>query len=107
MFKFLVTIAVLAQGTFAIGGPFVFWGIEPLQNVHVGALQRLNDVSLQKIYSEAEAIVVFVRNASAPTVKTENYPSFVSMLNHHPWTYLAQDVLAVEPADMNSYTEVG
>lgn len=85
----------------------MFWGIEPLQHVHVGALQRLKDVSLQKIYSEAEAIVVFVRNISAPAVKTESYPNFVQMLNHHPWTYLAQNVLDADPADMNSYTEVG
>lgn len=107
MFKLLITIAVLAKGAFAFGGPYVFWGIKPLQHVHVGALQQFSDESLQQIYSEAEAIIVFLRNASSPKVKSENYPNFVSMLNHHPWTYLAKDILAANPADKNSYTEVG
>lgn len=107
MFRFVLSIAVLAQGALAIGGPFVFWGIEPLQQVHIGAIQRINGESLQRLYSEAEAIVIFVRNASSTRLKAETYPSFTSLLTHNPWTYLAQDSLSADPADFNTYTEVG
>lgn len=106
MFKFLLGCAVLAQGAFAFGGPFVFWGIEPLKHVHVGALQRLNEDTLHRIYGKAEAVVVFVRNASSVAVTTDTYPSFTALLMRHPWSYLAQDTLAIEPEDINTNTEV-
>lgn len=103
---FVLALALAVQGATAISGPFVLWGVDSLQQLQVGPLQEISADALQALYTKASKVLVFGRNANSEPVKKNAYPKFTTLLNRHPWTYLAQDVLAIGPAEKNENTEV-
>lgn len=87
-------------------GPFIMWGREDLKNVEISALQGLDDTTLQNIYTESSAIILFVRNSSMQ-LSEENFPSFKNLLNENKYyVYLTQHWLPSDPMDYNVNTEV-
>lgn len=87
-------------------GPFVLWGRDDLKQVDLAALQRLDDKVMRNIFSEATAIVLFVRNTTSGALSSENYPGFRQMVQQTQWTYLPQHWLTSDPVDYNVNAEV-
>lgn len=86
-------------------GPFLLWGRDELQNIDVSALQSVDDRILQNIYSDASAIVLFVRNASG-RLSEENFPEFRKLVQSNSYVYLTQQSLSTNPVDFNVNAEV-
>ncbi|KAH8382279.1 hypothetical protein KR009_002673 [Drosophila setifemur] len=93
--------------TASISGPFIFWGTSGVTEVQPQALVDSSSVelSLTQLFSEAKAIVVFVRNATSRLEGTK-YPLFQNLVKSGPWTYLPQRNLAAEPFGHNANIKV-
>lgn len=94
---------IITQATFT--GPFILWGRDELKTVDTSALERIDDKLLRNIYSEATAIVMFLRNSST-SLNDENYPTFRELIGKSEWAYLPQHWLSSDPVDYNVNAEV-
>lgn len=107
MLKFLVILSsvcvLVTQATFT--GPFMLWGRDELKAIDTSALERIDDKLLRNIYSEATAIVMFLRNSST-SLNEENYPTFKELIGSSEWAYLPQHWLSSDPVDYNVNAEV-
>lgn len=106
MFRLFIVQSVICCALGSFTGPFVLWGREELKTVELSALERLDDKVLRNIYSEATAIVMFLRNASSSSLSEENYPSFKKVISKTEWAYLPQHWLTSDPVDYNVNAEV-
>lgn len=92
--------AALAEYT----GPYLFWGMPRLESLENSALNPDEEV-LKDIYSEASAVMIFLKNSSHP-LSSEHYPSLENLLADRKSAYMSQSVLIYDPTDLNMHTEV-
>ncbi|XP_055385139.1 uncharacterized protein LOC129614516 [Condylostylus longicornis] len=103
---YLIFLSLLIKDSFCnYHGPFLLWGHNNLEHENLPALEAMNERSLTLMYSEAKAIILFVRNGTSKLNK-ENFPNFSSMISQNRWVYLPQEHLPAEPVDFNSNVEV-
>ncbi|XP_062551396.1 uncharacterized protein LOC134216519 [Armigeres subalbatus] len=110
MFRFSLSAVILLGSILgpALGhysGPFLFWGVSDLKDVEVSALEALDDKFLRDLYSNAAAVVVFLRNGTAK-LNDDNFPSFRRVLEKHEYVYSAQEELSSNPLDYNVNAEI-
>lgn len=107
MFKFSVfTVINLCLCVSAkYNGPYFMWGIDSLKTVKLNGLESIDDQVLRDLYSEASAIIVFLRNCSIE-LTADNYPSLKSLTTKSPWTYTTQKWLSADPINYNVNTEI-
>lgn len=96
---------VLGSALAHYSGPFLFWGVSDLKGVQVSALEGLDDKFLRDVYSNAAAVVVFLRNGTAK-LNDDNFPSFRRIIEKHEYVYSAQEELSSNPLDYNINAEV-
>lgn len=101
----LVLLVVVNYGSCHYSGPFLMWGIEELTKLQGPSLSNVDDEALKSIYSNATAIVIFLRN-STTKLNQENFPRLSEMVGNKNWLYLPQNDLLSDPLDHNIYTEV-
>lgn len=97
----IITTTVLAN----YHGPFIMWGRKELKNIEISSLQGLDDSILRNIYSEAPAIILFVRNGTS-RLSDENFPMFQNLIKKTKFIYLPQHWLSSDPVDYNVNAEV-
>lgn len=120
-----LSVAFLASLTSAsYAGPFLFWGMDGLNDMKVPSLQgekknlkiheidltydlsiAIDDKALRDIYSGASSIVIFVRN-STTKLNHENFPKLSEIVNTSEWLYLPQKTLSSDPIEYNPNAEV-
>lgn len=129
MNKFIAfaTLSVAFLASFACAsysGPFLFWGMDGLNDMKVPSLQgkflkhekfrnvitfflysAIDDKVLRDIYSGASSIVIFVRN-STTKLNHENFPKLSEIVNTSEWLYLPQKTLSSDPIEYNPNAEV-
>lgn len=108
MLKFLtisVIFSVCALATADYNGPYLFWGLPRLESLKNSALNGLDEEILKDVYSEASAIIIFVKNSSHP-MTSGHYPSLEGLLADRKSAYMSQSVLIYDPLDLNMHTEV-
>ncbi|KAG5667297.1 hypothetical protein PVAND_015283 [Polypedilum vanderplanki] len=108
--KSKIFIAVLLSALSSLAnahysGPFLFWGVENLNNMKIPTLQAIDDLSLRDIYSKASAIVIFIRNATTK-LSYENFPELSDIISKNEWLYLPQETLSSDPLEYNINAEV-
>ncbi|CRL07970.1 CLUMA_CG020835, isoform A [Clunio marinus] len=86
-------------------GPFLFWGMENLDELKVPTLQAIDDKVLRDVYSGASSIVVFIRNATNK-LNYENFPKLSELIGKNEWLYLPQSSLSSDPLEYNVNAEV-
>ncbi|XP_001655580.2 uncharacterized protein LOC5580171 [Aedes aegypti] len=96
---------VLGSALAHYSGPFLFWGVSDLKGVQVSALEGLDDKFLRDVYSNAAAVVVFLRNGTAK-LNDDNFPSFRRIIEKHEYVYSAQEELSSNPLDYNINAEI-
>ncbi|XP_017008750.2 uncharacterized protein VhaAC45RP isoform X1 [Drosophila takahashii] len=108
----LILVATLLSVAFgscsaSIAGPFIFWGHQRVTGLQSQALVDSNsrELPLTQLFTEAKAIVVFVRN-STNRLEGIKYPRFQNLVKSGAWTYLPQRSLAAEPFGLNANIEV-
>ncbi|XP_052836223.1 uncharacterized protein LOC128252496 [Drosophila gunungcola] len=105
----VATLLGLAFGscTASISGPFIFWGHSRVSGLQSQALvdSHSRELPLTQLFTEAKAIVVFVRNSTGRLEGTK-YPLFQNLVKSAAWTYLPQRSLAAEPFGLNANIEV-
>lgn len=97
--------SVLGSAVAHYSGPFLFWGVNDLKGVQVSALQGLDDKFLRDMYSNAAAVVIFLRNGTAK-LNDDNFPSFRRIIEKHEYVYSAQEELSSNPLDYNVNAEI-
>lgn len=108
MIKFLqisLVFAVVTLATANYNGPYLFWGMPRLGALENSALNGLDEELLKEVYTEASAIMIFVKNSSHRTT-SEHYPSLENLLADRKSAYMSQSVLIYDPIDLNVHTEV-
>lgn len=102
----LLSVA-LGSCSASIAGPFIFWGHSRVSGLQSQALVDSNsrELPLTQLFTEAKAIVVFVRN-STNRLEGTKYPRFQNLVKSGAWTYLPQRSLAAEPFGLNANIEV-
>lgn len=108
MVKLIIFTAILgwlncASANYA-QGPFVLWGLDSLKSFKSSALQPVEESELWKIYSQASAIVMFLKNGSKE-MNSENFPEFNKLVHENVWTYWPQQTL-LDPHEFNFNIEV-
>ncbi|KAH8363059.1 hypothetical protein KR084_004851 [Drosophila pseudotakahashii] len=108
----LILVATLLSVAFGscsacMAGPFIFWGHRRVTSLQSQALVDSNsrELPLTQLFTEAKAIVVFVRN-STNRLEGIKYPRFQNLVKSAAWTYLPQRSLAAEPFGLNANIEV-
>jgi hypothetical protein len=101
----LVLLIFVNYGSCHYSGPFLMWGVEELNKLQGPALNTVDDEALRGIFSNATAIVIFLRN-STTKLNQENFPRLSEMVGDKNWLYLPQMDLLSDPLDHNIYTEV-
>lgn len=114
-------LASLASASYS--GPFLFWGMDGLNDMKAPSLQgkflkeiyeikvkyllssAIDDKALRDIYSGASSIVIFVRN-STTKLNHENFPKLSEIVNTSEWLYLPQKTLSSDPIEYNPNAEV-
>lgn len=86
-------------------GPYLFWGLPRLESLENSALNGLDEELLKDVYSEASAIMIFVKNTTHQ-MTSEHYPSLENLLADRQSAYMSQSVLIYDPTDLNMNTEV-
>lgn len=86
-------------------GPFMLFGLSELKDIEKSSLQDLDDKLLRDLYTDAAAVVVFLKNATTK-LSNENFPSFKKLIDEHAWVYLPQGELSADPLDYNVNAEV-
>lgn len=97
--------SVLGPALAHYSGPFLFWGVNELKDVQVSVLGTLDDEFLRDLYSNAAAVVVFLRNGTAK-LNDDNFPSFRRVIEKHEYVYSAQEELSSNPLDFNVNAEI-
>ncbi|XP_062704750.1 uncharacterized protein LOC109415419 [Aedes albopictus] len=97
--------SVLGSALAHYSGPFLFWGVSDLKGVQVSALEGLDDKFLRDLYSNAAAVVVFLRNGTSQ-LNDDNFPSFRRIIEKHEYVYSAQEELSSNPLDYNVNAEI-
>lgn len=87
------------------GGPFLLWGVNDLKDVQVSALEGLDDKFLRDVYSNAAAVVVFLRNGTTK-LTDDNFPTFRRIIERHEYVYSPQQGLSSNPLDYNVNAEI-
>lgn len=125
MFVILSLAFVVSTTTASYSGPFLFWGMENLNNLKIPTLQgkkfertsenqskhnlnhfsAIDDKVLRDIYSGASSIVVFIRN-STTKLNYENFPRLSEIIGTTEWLYLPQESLSSDPLEYNVNAEV-
>lgn len=108
MVQFLQTSVLFSVLTLSFAnynGPYLFWGLPRLETLENSALNGLDEELLKDMYSEASAIIIFVKNSSHP-MTSEHYPSLEGLLADRKSAYMSQSVLIYDPMDLNTHTEV-
>lgn len=100
-----VLFSVLTLAFANYNGPYLFWGLPRLDTLENSALNGLDEELLKDMYSEASAIIIFVKNSSHP-MTSEHYPSLENLLADRKSAYMSQSVLIYDPMDLNTHTEV-
>lgn len=103
-FSLVLSISALAAAT-EYNGPYLFWGLPRLESLENSALNGLDEELLKDIYSEASAVIIFLKNASHP-LASSHYPSLENLLADRKSAYMSQSVLIYDPTDLNQHTEV-
>lgn len=110
MYSFIICYCMLSALLTAVwanyNGPFIFWGRDELKNYDISALQNLDEKHLQHIYSDASAIMLFIRNASSGRLSEATFPEFRKILQDNSYLYLTQYSLPASPVDFNENAEV-
>ncbi|XP_043065069.1 uncharacterized protein LOC108099332 [Drosophila ficusphila] len=105
----VATLLCLALGSCSasISGPFILWGNPRVSGLQPQALVDSNsrELPLTQLFTEAKAIVVFIRNSTSRLEGTK-YPKFQNLVKSAAWTYLPQRRLAAEPFGLNANIEV-
>ncbi|XP_016992285.1 uncharacterized protein LOC108054047 isoform X1 [Drosophila rhopaloa] len=105
----VATLLCLAFGscTASISGPFILWGHSRVSDLQPQALvdSSSRELPLTQLFTEAKAIVVFVRNSTSRLEGTK-YPRFQNLVKSGAWTYMPQRSLAAEPFGLNANIEV-
>ncbi|XP_058812527.1 uncharacterized protein LOC131677033 [Topomyia yanbarensis] len=96
---------VLNSASAHYSGPFLFWGVDDLKGIEVSALEELDDKFLRDLYSNAAAVVVFLRNGTAK-LNDDNFPSFRRIIEKHQYVYSPQQGLSSNPMDYNVNAEI-
>lgn len=96
-------VCVVARANYQ--GPYLFWGLPRLAELENSALNGLDEELLKDIYTEASAIMIFVKNSSHP-MTSEHFPSLENLLADRKSAYMTQSVLIYDPSDLNVQTEV-
>ncbi|XP_055906783.1 uncharacterized protein LOC129942017 [Eupeodes corollae] len=100
-----VFLGIISLSSCSLSGPYLMWGHEKLNDLKLPALVEADEQSLSTLFTEAKAVVVFIRN-NTNRLDGENYPKFRQLVNENAWTYLPQHTLAVEPFNYNTNVEV-
>lgn len=101
----LLVGSVLGNAFAHYSGPFLFWGVNDLKDVDVSALEGLDDKFLRDLYSNAAAVVVFLRNGTAK-LTDDNFPGFRRIIEKHEYVYSPQQGLSSNPLDYNVNAEI-
>lgn len=101
----IVFLGILSFSNCSLSGPYLMWGHEKLNDLKLPALVDAEEQSLSSLFTEAKAVVVFIRN-NTNRLDKENYPKFRELVNNNVWTYLPQHSLALEPFNYNTNVEV-
>uniref|UniRef100_A0A182FQ40 Vacuolar H+ ATPase AC45 accessory subunit n=1 Tax=Anopheles albimanus TaxID=7167 RepID=A0A182FQ40_ANOAL len=107
----LLALAVIAgalvQGSYAYySGPFLFWGLSELKDLQTpGALAELDDKVLRDLYSNAAAVVIFLRNGTTK-LSEDSFPAFKRILDKYEYVYSPQQMLGSNPLDYNVNAEI-
>jgi hypothetical protein len=86
-------------------GPFLFWGIDELRDIEVSALEGIEDKVLRDLYSNAGAVVIFLRNGTTK-LNAKDFHSFKDIIDGNGFLYLPQQYLTSDPLDYNVNAEV-
>lgn len=125
VFVILSLAFVVSTATASYSGPFLFWGMDNLNNLKIPTLQgekfgiisvnqskhnlyqfsAIDDKVLRDIYSGASSIVVFIRN-STTKLNYENFPRLSEIIGTTEWLYLPQEALSSDPLEYNVNAEV-
>lgn len=102
-----IFIGLLCSCSAAISGPYLLWGHDKVFNLQPHALVDANskEQPLTQLYTDAKAIVIFVRNNTSRLEGTK-YPKFENLVKNNVWAYLPQRSLAAEPYSFNANIEV-
>uniref|UniRef100_A0A182QRR7 Vacuolar H+ ATPase AC45 accessory subunit n=1 Tax=Anopheles farauti TaxID=69004 RepID=A0A182QRR7_9DIPT len=102
----LALAATLVQSSSAYySGPFLFWGLDDLKDLQSPALVELDDKMLRDLYSNAAAVVVFLRNGTTKLTE-DNFPTFKRIVEKYEFMYSPQQMLSSNPLDYNVNAEV-
>lgn len=105
MVRILCILPLLALAAADYTGPYLFWGLPRLETLENSALNGLDEEVLKDVYSEASAVIIFVKNSSH-AMTSEHYPSLENLLADRKSAYMSQSVLIYDPMDLNMHTEV-
>ncbi|XP_058057298.1 uncharacterized protein LOC131208532 [Anopheles bellator] len=86
-------------------GPFLFWGLSDLKDLQTPALAGLDDTVLRDLYSNAAAVVVFLRNGTTK-LSEDNFPTFKRIIDKYDFVYSPQQMLSSNPLDYNVNAEI-
>lgn len=102
-----ILIGLLCSCSAAISGPYLLWGHDKVFNLQPQALVDANskEQPLTQLFTDAKAIVIFVRNNTSRLEGTK-YPKFENLVKNNVWAYLPQRSLAAEPYSFNANIEV-
>lgn len=102
-----ILIGLLCSCSAAISGPYLLWGHDKVFNLQPQALVDASskEQPLTQLFTDAKAIVIFVRNNTSRLEGTK-YPKFENLVKNNVWAYLPQRSLAAEPYSFNANIEV-
>lgn len=100
-----VFLGILSLSSCSLSGPYLMWGHEKLNDLKLPALVEADEQNLSTLFTEAKAVVIFIRN-NTNRLDKENYPKFRELVSNNVWTYLPQHSLVVEPFNYNTNVEV-
>ncbi|XP_053658375.1 uncharacterized protein LOC128707448 [Anopheles marshallii] len=100
-----LAVALVQSSSAYYSGPFLFWGLDDLKDLQTPALTELDDKMLRDLYSNAAAVVVFLRNGTTK-LSADNFPTFKRIVEKYEFMYSPQQMLSSNPLDYNVNAEV-
>lgn len=104
-FSIITVFTFLAVASASLSGPFLFWGHEKVEDIHLPALSETPDQTLKILFKEAKAVIIFIRN-NTNLIDTKNYPKFKQLIRNNTWAFIQVQTLIAEPFDFNANIEV-
>jgi hypothetical protein len=120
----LSAFVALSTVSASYSGPFLFWGVDHLNDMKIPTMQgkipfllhifhetetqnisAIDDKVLRDIYSGATSIAVFIRNATTK-LNYESFPRLSEIIGTSEWLYLPQEMLSSDPLEYNVNAEV-